>query len=138
MPPLVLVSGGYDPIHVGHIRQIKEAARYGNLFVVLNSDEWLKRKKGYVFMPYEERREILLNVKGVKRVFPQVGDGDTMAASLRKYKPDIFAKGGDRVPRNMPRIELDVCKELGIEIMYNVGGEKVQSSSWLIEKVRRT
>jgi len=138
MPPLVMVSGGYDPIHVGHIRQIRDAAWRGYLVVVLNSDEWLRRKKGYVFMPYEERKEILLSIRGVKRVFPQVGSGDTMAESIRKYKPDIFCKGGDRTRDTMPREELEVCDELGVEIIYGVGGGKIQSSSWLVEKVRRT
>lgn len=136
MSNLVMVSGGYDPVHVGHIRQFKEASKYGRLVVVLNSDEWLLRKKGYVFMPYDERREILYTLKPVYRVFPQVGHGDTMAQSILKYKPTIFCKGGDRTKDTMPRDELDACEQVGCDIIYGVGGGKVQSSSWLVDKLR--
>ena len=64
----VVVSGGFDPIHVGHVRMIIEAAKHGNVIVVANSDSWLMRKKGYIFMPFEERQEILASIKGVLRV----------------------------------------------------------------------
>jgi cytidyltransferase-like protein len=63
-----MVSGGFDPVHVGHIRMIREAAEWGQVIVVINSDEWLMRKKGYVFMPWEERAEIIGNIKGVSMV----------------------------------------------------------------------
>ena len=62
---IVCVSGGFDPIHIGHVRMIQDAARFGKVIVIANSDEWLMRKKGYVFMPYEERQEILYSIKGV-------------------------------------------------------------------------
>lgn len=136
MSDLVMVSGGYDPIHIGHIRQIKEASNYGKVIVVLNKDEWLVKKKGYIFMPYDERKEILQSIKYVSKVFPQIGHGNTMAESLRRYKPTVFCKGGDRNPDNMPKEELDVCDELGIRIVYGVGGDKIQSSSWLVDKFK--
>ena len=131
-----MVSGGYDPIHIGHIRQIKEASNYGKVIVVLNSDEWLQRKKGYVFMPYEERKEILLSLKYVHRVFHQAGHGDTVAESILRYQPNIFCKGGDRTPDTMPQDELDACEKVGCRIVYGVGGGKVQSSSWLVDKIK--
>ena len=135
MSKTVMVSGGYDPIHIGHIRQFKAASWHGNLVIALCSDAWLLRKKGYVFMPYEERKEILEKIKHVWKVVPQIGEGDTAVESLIYYKPKIFAKGGDRTPDNMPQEELEVCKNLGIELVYGIGGDKAQSSSELIEKV---
>jgi len=136
MPNIVMVSGGYDPVHVGHIRQFKEASKYGKVIVVLNSDEWLLRKKDYIFMTYEERKEILQSIKYVYRVFPQIGHEDTMKESILRYKPTHFAKGGDRTPNNMPSEELDACEQVDCEIIYGVGGGKVQSSSWLIDKLK--
>jgi len=135
MVKTVMVSGGYDPVHIGHIRQFKAASRHGNVLVALCSDEWLIRKKGYVFMTYDERREILEGIRYVWKVVPQIGEGDTAVDSLECYKPDIFAKGGDRGPGNMPEEELDVCKKLGIVVLYGVGGSKVQSSSSLVKKI---
>ena len=133
---VVMVSGGYDPVHIGHVRQFKEASCLGKVLVALCSDEWVKRKKGYVFMTYVERKEILESIRYVWKVVPQLGEGESAVDSLVRYRPDIFAKGGDRGPGNMPRGELDVCMELGIEILYGVGGAKVQSSSHLVEKAR--
>ena len=92
----VMVSGGFDPVHVGHIRMIREAAEWGDVIVVINSDDWLKRKKGYVFMPWEERAEIMGNIKGVK-IVTNVDDSDgTVCNALRHHKPNAFANGGDR------------------------------------------
>ena len=136
MSKIVMVSGGYDPLHVGHLRQINHAKTLGQVVVVLNSDEWLMRKKGYVFMPFEERKWIMYSLRNVTLVVGQVGNGDTMAESLRLLKPDYFCKGGDRTPETMPQDEIDVCNEFGIEIVYGCGGEKIQSSSWLVDKVR--
>jgi len=73
--PLIDVSGGFDLVHIGHIRMIRDAARYGDVMVIINSDDWLMRKKGYVFMPYEERVEIIGNIKGVALV-TSVDDSD--------------------------------------------------------------
>ena len=133
--PLIAVSGGFDPVHIGHIRMIKDAARYGDVMVIINSDDWLMRKKGYVFMPYEERVEIMGNIKGVALV-TSVDDSDgTVCQALRRHKPDAFANGGDRKTENTP--EMDVCEELGIQLMWAVGGNnKPQSSSWLVDKLK--
>jgi cytidyltransferase-like protein len=127
----VLVSGGFDPAHIGHIRMIIEAATYGNVIVVANSDDWLMRKKGYIFMPWVERAELLAAVKGVISV-ERVDDTDgTVCEAIRRIKPTYFANGGDRKTNNTP--EMDVCKELGVKLLWNVGGGKIQSSSDLVE-----
>ena len=132
---IVAVSGGFDPIHVGHVRMIRAAATHGHVIVIANSDSWLMRKKGYVFMPWSERAEIIRNIKGVTAVFEADDDDNTVTESLLKLKPDIFANGGDRKTNNTP--EMEVCDELGIEMIWNVGGGKIQSSSELVANQRR-
>jgi len=136
---VVLVSGYFDPIHRGHIYHLKEAKMLGDKLVALiHRDECCVRKKGYVFMPLEDRLEVLKAIKYVDEVLICSEECDLTAAQiLKELKPAIFAKGGDRIPENMPREELKVCEELGIKIVYNVGGGKVQSSSWLVDKVKR-
>ena len=132
---IVCVSGGFDPIHVGHVRMILDAAKFGDVIVIANSDAWLQRKKGYVFMPYEERQEILYAIKGVVDVVEARDDDNTVCDSLRHINPHIFANGGDRGDRNTP--EMDVCKELEIQMIWGMGGnDKPQSSSWLVDAVR--
>jgi cytidyltransferase-like protein len=129
---LIAVSGGFDPIHKGHIRMIREAAKLGDVIVILNSDDWLVRKKDYKFMDFIERSYIAGSVKGVVMT-SGVDDSDgTVCEALRRIKPDAFANGGDRYNTNTP--EMDVCKELGIEMLWNIGGEKEQSSSNLVDK----
>ena len=133
--PLIAVSGGFDPVHIGHIRMIRDASRYGDVMVIINSDDWLQRKKGYVFMTYKERAEIMGNIKGVVMV-TSVDDSDgTVCQALRRHRPDAFANGGDRKTDNTP--EMDLCEELGIQMMWAVGGKnKPQSSSWLVDKLK--
>ena len=133
--PLIAVSGGFDPVHIGHVRMIQDAARYGDVMVIINSDDWLMRKKGYVFMPWKERAEIMGNIKGV-RLVTQVDDSDgTVCEALRRHKPDAFANGGDRKTQNTP--EMDLCEELKIQMMWAIGGnDKPQSSSWLVNKLK--
>lgn len=132
---LVAVSGGFDPIHVGHVRMIQSSAAIGDVVVIVNSDEWLVRKKGYSFMPFNERAEIIEALQGVVAVVKADDDDGTVCQSLRELKPDVFANGGDRVNDNTP--EGIVCNEAGIEMMWNVGGEKIQSSSWLVRDVNK-
>jgi cytidyltransferase-like protein len=132
---IVCVSGGFDPIHIGHVRMIRDASRFGKVIVIANSDEWLVRKKGYAFMPYEERQEILYSIKGVVDVVEAQDDDNTVCETLRHLHPHIFANGGDRGDRNTP--EMDVCKELDIQMIWGMGGnDKPQSSSWLIDAIR--
>ena len=133
--PLIAVSGGFDPVHIGHIRMIADASRYGDVLVIINSDDWLMRKKGYVFMPFEERVEVMGNIKGVQYV-TKVDDSDgSVCEALSRMKPDVFANGGDRKKHNTP--EMDLCDHIGIEMMWCVGGSnKPQSSSWLINNLK--
>ena len=112
--PKVMVSGGFDPVHAGHIRMIRDAANFGDVIVVANSDDWLFRKKGFVFMTFEQRAEILNAIKGVILV-DSVNDSDgTVCEAIRRLKPNFFANGGDRGRTNTP--EVDVCNELNIEL----------------------
>jgi D-beta-D-heptose 7-phosphate kinase/D-beta-D-heptose 1-phosphate adenosyltransferase len=130
--PLVMVSGGLDPIHSGHVAMILEAATFGEVVVVLNSDDWLVKKKGYKFMSFDERAAICQGLKGVKFVSAVKDEDGTVCEALERLKPDFFANGGDRKKENTP--ELRKCKELGIKMLWNIGGGKTQSSSVLVER----
>jgi len=133
--PTVMVSGGFDPVHAGHIRMIRHAAEYGDVIVIANSDDWLFRKKGFVFMEFSRRVEILDAIKGVVLVDSVNDSDDTVCEAIRRLKPTYFANGGDRGRSNTP--EQDVCEELGIELLWGiVGEEKLDSSSDLDRKVR--
>jgi D-beta-D-heptose 7-phosphate kinase/D-beta-D-heptose 1-phosphate adenosyltransferase len=131
----VAISGGFDPVHVGHVRMIAEAAKYGSVVIIANSDEWLMRKKGYVFMSWDERQEILCNFKGVTEVVKAQDDDGTVCRTLATIKPDYFANGGDRKDDNTPEVEL--CHHLDIEMLWNIGGEKIQSSSELVTEANK-
>jgi len=127
----VMVSGGFDPLHVGHLRMIQEASKFGKVIVVINSDAWLFRKKNYVFIPWEDRKEIIEAYAEVWKVV-SVDDSDgTVCDALKQHKPDYFANGGDRVETNTP--EKVVCDDIGIKMLWNVGGGKIRSSSDLVE-----
>jgi len=124
----VLVSGGFDPIHGGHVKMITEASKWGDVIVVANSDEWLMRKKGYVFMSWEERAMILREIKGVILVAAVDDSDNTVCNAIKMLRPDYFANGGDRGKSNTP--EQDLCEDLGIEMLWGIGGDyKFNSSS---------
>jgi len=133
--PTVMVSGGFDPVHAGHIRMIRAAAEYGDVIVIANSDDWLFRKKGFVFMEYARRVEILNAIKGVVLV-DSVDDTDgTVCKAIKRIKPTYFANGGDRGRSNTP--EQSVCEQIGVELLWGIGGEeKLQSSSSLTKAVK--
>ncbi|MDD5339146.1 MAG: adenylyltransferase/cytidyltransferase family protein [Dehalococcoidales bacterium] len=137
---VVATGGGFDPLHEGHIRLFREAKKLGDeLVIMLNSDMQVSKKKGATFYPsQEERKEILESIKYIDRVIIDPGKDTTCEDGLRAVKPDILAKGGDRVEGAMPEVELKACRELGIKIVYNVGGEKVQSSSWLLKRAKQS
>ncbi len=126
----ILCSGGFDPIHIGHVDYLEAAAHIGQVIVSLNSDAWLMAKKGYVFMPWGNRATILSALSCVAIVWHVKDDDGTICEALRWWKPDIFANGGDRIKSNPA--EHAVCKELGIKEMFNVGGGKIDSSSDLV------
>ena len=135
---ITVVSGGFDPIHSGHISYINAAKKYGEyLIIALNSDEWLVAKKGKAFMPFMERKAILENLKSVDEVIDFADDdkGSAMNA-LHKVKdkyPDAkitFCNGGDRGKDNIPEMEVE-----GINFEFSVGGDdKKNSSSWILKE----
>lgn len=128
----VVVSGYFDPLHIGHCRYIQEAKKLGDkLIVILNSNEQARLKKGKAFMPQQEKLEILKELRSVDEVIVSIDKDRTVCKTLEMIKPDIFAKGGDRTLDNIP--EADICRKLGIKMVFNVGGEKIQSSSDLIK-----
>jgi len=137
---VVAVSGGFDPIHVGHVRLFQEAKTLGDhLIVIINNDHWLMKKKGYVFIPENERKEIISSIRYVDEVVltnhPDNPSDMSVSKTIAKIRPHIFANGGDRHQDNIP--ELAICKKIGCALIFNVGsGGKVQSSSWLLEKFR--
>ena len=136
----IVVSGGFDPVHIGHLQMLEEAKSLGNhLTVILNSDRFLKEKKGYIFMPFKERKKILLGFKAVDKVVNCIDKDNTVIETLKNLKRknliDIFANGGDRTNKaTIP--EYNICKDNDIKMIFDVGGKKVQSSSELVKKFR--
>jgi D-beta-D-heptose 7-phosphate kinase/D-beta-D-heptose 1-phosphate adenosyltransferase len=135
---VVMVSGGFDPIHIGHVRYMQEAKRLGDrLVVVLNNDHWYRIKGRPFFMTHDERKEIIEALECVDEVIitghtPDSND-ISVCEEIKKIKPHIFAKGGDRFADNIPEFKL--CNEMGIEMVFNVGaGGKVRSSSELLKE----
>lgn len=134
---VVLVTGGFDPIHSGHLSLIRHANEFGRVVVGLNSDEWLVRKKGKAFLPFQERKEIISNFRNVMEVI-QFDDSDgTAIDAIEKIKQQwprariIFANGGDRNQDNIP--ETEYCKQNNVVSLFGIGGEQKQnSSSWIL------
>jgi cytidyltransferase-like protein len=145
----VAVSGGFDPLHIGHVEMMREAKALGDrLVVIINNDNWLIKKKGFAFMPESERKAIIEALRCVDEVVisshPENPSGAaemSVSKELEKIKPDIFANGGDRDEKNAsdPNSSLyhdiETCKKLGIEMVFNVGHSgKIQSSSDLVRR----
>ena len=136
---IVLVTGGFDPVHSGHIAYFKAARNLGDQLIVgLNSDEWLTRKKGRAFMPWNERLAVINNLSMVDEVYTfddSDGSAKHFIQQVRAHWPNaklIFANGGDRTAKNIP--EMDV-EDPNIEFVFGVGGEdKKNSSSWILEE----
>jgi cytidyltransferase-like protein len=137
MKTIVVVSGGFDPVHSGHIRLIKEARLLGDQLIVgINSDKWLARKKGRAFMPWQERLCVLNNLRQVDEVYTfddEDGTACHLLQQVRAHYPDsriIFANGGDRTQDNIPEMAVP-----GIEFAFGVGGtDKANSSSWILQE----
>jgi cytidyltransferase-like protein len=141
MEKIVIVTGGFDPIHSGHIKYIQAARKLGTKLIVgANSDDWLRIKKGREFMPWKERAAILESIRGVDEVWA-FNDADNSARDLirqiRNAYPKaqlIFANGGDRVEGNVPEQDLQESDRL-LSFAFGVGGEdKANSSSWILER----
>lgn len=133
---VVVISGGFDPVHSGHMLLLENAALLGDTLIVgLNSNAWLQRKKGKAFMPYKDRESVLEGMANVTQVL-SFDDADNSACDLLQqvkiqYPNDqiIFANGGDRTKENISEMAID-----GIEFVFGVGGEhKENSSSWILE-----
>ena len=133
----VLVTGGFDPLHRGHIALLKESKQLGTYLIVgLNSDKWLSRKKGRPFMSYEERKEILLSLSCVDEVISFNDDNDTACdaiAQVIQSSPIIFSNGGDRHNENVPEYVLYKDDD-NVTFRWGIGGtNKQNSSSWLLD-----
>jgi D-beta-D-heptose 7-phosphate kinase/D-beta-D-heptose 1-phosphate adenosyltransferase len=139
MKRIVLITGGFDPIHSGHIAYFKAAKSLGDILVVgVNSDEWLTRKKGAPFMPYTERATIVRNIVGVDFVINFNDDDGSAKHAIQmvrqSYPQDriIFANGGDRTDTNIPEMD---TQDSNLEFVFGVGGEdKKNSSSWILQE----
>jgi D-beta-D-heptose 7-phosphate kinase/D-beta-D-heptose 1-phosphate adenosyltransferase len=138
---LYIVSGGFDPIHSGHVDLIRGAWKLAGknpIVVILNSDEWLTRKKGKPFMDYKNRKSILDGLLYVRKVYKADDADNSVCKTLTKLYDMyietydiVFVNGGDRDNSNTPEGEL--CKDMGIELAWGVGGEKIFSSSKFLD-----
>ena len=139
MDDIVLISGGFDPVHSGHIALIQDAAKYGDIIILLNSDNWLRIKKGKEFLTYKEREIIMGSIKKVIDVI-SFDDSDTTCIDgirkvITKYPNRIlkFANGGDRNNKSTP--ETSFCEKNGVETLWEIGGNiKKNSSSWILKR----
>jgi len=129
---VIAVSGGFDPLHIGHLAMLQHAKELGRVVVLLNTDEFLIEKKGYVFMPYVERYEIVNALYCVDEVIRVLDVDMTVRYTLMRYchEIDVFLNGGDRNEGNIP--EADICRRLNIELLHY--GDKIQSSSELVSR----
>ena len=140
-PKVVLVTGGFDPMHSGHVRYLRAARELGDRLIVgINSDAWLQRKKGRAFMTWPERAAVIGAVRWVDAVMEFDDSDDSACAAietvLARYPDDgvIFANGGDRTPENIPEQRVRSSR---LTFQFGVGGEhKANSSSWILEEWR--
>lgn len=138
----VATSGGFDPMHVGHLRCLQQsaeiaAAHNAQLVVIVNGDGFLKRKKGFAFMPAFERAEIVAGVRGVDAVVLWDDGGQFVTGALDILRPIFFTKGGDR--DSAARVpEFDLCEKIGCKVVFGVGGGKIQSSSDLVKAIKES
>lgn len=132
---VICLSGGFDPLHFGHTRLIQGAVNFGKVVIILNSDEWVIRRKGFFLMPWIERREILLALRGVDEVVGVDDSDDTVCEALKRIKPTVFGNGGLRTQVNTPEREL--CMDTDIRLVYGIGGGAGDSVTFdLREKIR--
>lgn len=128
----VCTSGYFNPLHKGHLKLLEESKALGDrLVVIVNNDEQVILKGSKIFMDAEERCDIIRAIKFVDEVVLSVDKDRTVRSTLELIKPNIFAKGGDSTTDNIP--EKEVCDRLGIKLILGVGGNKIQSSSWILK-----
>jgi len=143
---VMLVSGGFDPVHKGHLEMISQARKLADeVWVILNNDRWLSQKKGQEFMSQDEREYIMSQIKGVTKTFiciPRIPTDksvcDGIYSAVMAYRREFdgklsmaFGNGGDRVEGTVP--EVDYCNSMDVDVVWGLG-KKVQSSSWLLER----
>ena len=134
-----LISGGFDPLHSGHMNYFKDARNYGDIVVLLNSDKWLNKKKGRPFMPWSERASIVKEIKGVISVlsFDDIqGNAIKGIQKVLSYYPRpqyhvSWLNGGDRTEETTPEVKW--CQNNKVTCVFGVGGTKTQSSSWILQ-----
>lgn len=137
MSKIVAVSGAFDPIHDGHIALFKEAAKLGRVIVILKGNQRLIRKKGTILLDEDQRKTILESIRYISGVV--IYDSltlhhDDFSEALKDLNPDIYAAGADKkTSADLPQV-IDTCNELGIEVVYGVGGDKISSSSVILQK----
>jgi len=130
----VAISGGFDPLHNGHIDLITEAKKLGDrLICILNTDDFLTRKKGRPFQVLAVRKKILEHIREIDEVIVSIDNDQTVCRTLEMIKPHIFANGGDRkAAKDIP--EALICQQCRIKMVFNVGGNKINSSSELLRR----
>ena len=140
MKKIIITSGYFNPLHVGHIELMERAKELGDILVVIvNNDIQVKVKGSIPFMTEQERLKIIEGLKYPDKVLLSIDKDGSVTKSLKMvanmYQGEIFfAKGGDRNINNIPESEKKICQKLGIKVINNVG-EKIQSSSWLFKKI---
>ena len=131
---IIVVSGGFDPLHSGHISMFRQANLFGEVWAIVNTDEWLQRKKGFVMLPYKERSEIVSSTQFIQKVIKAKDNDDTVVNNLKDMDQLFaFANGGDRVPPTTPEVEY--CLKNNIPMLFNIGGKKTMSSSDIARKL---
>ena len=142
---IVFTGGFFNLIHIGHINLFRGAKRLGDYLIVsVHRDECVLKKRGYIVLPLEERKAILESIKYIDEVWvcrekcdlTEVANLERLRQRYPRFKI-VYAKGGEYTPENMPSCELEACERLGIKVVFGVGGGKVESSSWIVEKLVR-
>lgn len=132
MKTKILVSGAFDPLHIGHILLLKEASNHGDLIVALNSDEWILRKRGYLFMSFDHRKMLLQDLLFVSEVIGFDDLDGTVCSALEMVKPDFFGNGGTSSTSSIPKKEMETCDRLGIVPVWNLGEVAIDSKYLLL------
>ena len=134
MNKIIALSGAFDPPTIGQTQMISHASRLGDVIIILNSDNWISKRKFRIFLSRDQRKQILLKMPGVIDIIDAEDEDGTVCKNLRELRPDMFGNGGYRTPENTPEIEL--CRELGIELVWQIGSvEDTKNIEKLYKKV---